>query len=135
MLTLAFFSVRGDSTTMDELAHIPAGYSYIVQKDMRLNPEHPPLLKDLAGLSILIGSKITGEQINFPVEDPSWQSAINGQWDFGAKFLYQSGNDPDKIVLWARLPMLLLMLLLLVEMLIFQFISTIIVEHWYKKMF
>jgi len=112
MLALGFFSVLGDSTTMDELAHIPAGYSYIVQKDMRLNPEHPPLLKDLAGLAVLIGSKITGTKINFPGQDPSWQKNINAQWDFGAKFLYQSGNDPDKIVLWARLPMLLIMLLL-----------------------
>jgi len=112
MLALGFFSVLGDSTTMDELAHIPAGYSYIVQKDMRLNPEHPPLLKDLAGLAVLIGSKITGTKINFPGQDASWQKNINAQWDFGAKFLYQSGNDPDKIVLWARLPMLLIMLLL-----------------------
>ncbi|MBU1136955.1 glycosyltransferase family 39 protein [Patescibacteria group bacterium] len=112
MLALGFFSILGDSTTMDELAHIPAGYSYIVKKDMRLNPEHPPLLKDLAGLSVLIGSKITGAKINFPDQDPSWQKEINAQWDFGAKFLYQSGNNPDQIVFWARLPMLLIMLLL-----------------------
>ncbi|PIZ69277.1 MAG: hypothetical protein COY10_01730, partial [Candidatus Portnoybacteria bacterium CG_4_10_14_0_2_um_filter_43_36] len=80
MLALGFFSVLGDSTTMDELAHIPAGYSYIVQKDMRLNPEHPPLLKDLAGLAVLIGSKITGTKINFPDQDASWQKNINAQW-------------------------------------------------------
>ena len=112
MLVLAFFSLRSDSATMDELAHTPAGYSYISQQDMRLNPEHPPLLKDLAGLSVWLGSKITGQTINFPFEHKSWQEDINGQWDFGGEFLYRSGNDADKIIFWARLPMLLIMLLL-----------------------
>ena len=109
---LGFFSVRGDSTTMDELAHIPAGYSYITQQDMRLNPEHPPLLKDLAGLSVLIGSKINQTPINFPSEHKSWQEDLNGQWDFGREFLYRSGNDANMIVSWARLPMILIMVLL-----------------------
>ena len=112
MFLLAFFSLRGDSATMDELAHIPAGYSYITQKDMRLNPEHPPLLKDLAGLSVRLGEKITKTPINFPSQIRAWQKDINGQWDFGGKFLYESGNDADKIIFWARLPMLLIMLIL-----------------------
>ncbi|KPJ54861.1 hypothetical protein AMJ49_07335 [Parcubacteria bacterium DG_74_2] len=43
MLVTAFFSMKDDSATMDELAHIPAGYSYLSQKDFRLNPEHPPM--------------------------------------------------------------------------------------------
>ncbi|PIV10318.1 MAG: hypothetical protein COS49_01140 [Candidatus Portnoybacteria bacterium CG03_land_8_20_14_0_80_41_10] len=112
MLTLAFFSMRDDSATMDEQAHIPAGYSYISQKDMRLNPEHPPLLKDLAGLSAWLGSKLTAQPIHFPDQIESWQKGVNDQWVFGSQFLYRSGNDADKIILWARLPMLLIMLLL-----------------------
>ncbi len=112
MLGLGFFSMKGDSTTMDELPHIPSGYSYITQRDMRLNPEHPPLLKDLAGLSVLVGSKITQTPINFPDEHKSWQEDLNGQWEFGRVLLYQSGNDADKIVFWGRLPMLLIMLVL-----------------------
>ena len=35
---VAIFSIKDDSLTMDELAHLPAGYSYLTQKDMRLNP-------------------------------------------------------------------------------------------------
>lgn len=112
MLALAFFSLRGDSATMDEQAHIPAGYSYISQQDMRLNPEHPPLLKDLAGLSAWLGSKLTAQPINFPDQLESWQTGINDQWAFGRQFLYRSGNDADQIIFWSRLPMLLLMLLL-----------------------
>jgi len=112
MFGLAFFSMLGDANTMDELAHTPAGYSYIIKQDMRLNPEHPPLLKDLAGLSVWLGSKITGEKINFPDQHPAWQNKVNGQWEFGRQFLFHSGNNADKIIFWARLPMLLLMILL-----------------------
>ena len=112
MFVLAFLSMGNDSATMDELAHIPAGYSYISQKDMRLNPEHPPLLKDLAGLSAWFGSKFTARPIHFPGQAESWREGVNNQWDFGADFLYRSGNDADKIIFWSRLPMLLIMLLL-----------------------
>jgi len=112
MLVLAFSSILDDSATMDELAHIPSGYSYITQKDMRLNPEHPPLLKDLAGFSVWLGSKITASPINFPSQAKSWQEGINDQWVFGNDFLYRSGNNADQIIFWARLPMLLIMLLL-----------------------
>jgi len=106
MFLLTFLSMRGDSATMDESAHIPAGYSYLSQKDFRLNPEHPPLIKDLAALPLLF------LKLNFPKDHPSWQEGVNNQWWFGNVFLYQSGNDADKIILWARLPMILLLILL-----------------------
>ena len=50
MIVLAIVSMRQESAIMDEVAHIPAGYSYLTQRDMRLNPEHPPLLKDLSAI-------------------------------------------------------------------------------------
>lgn len=112
MLGLAYFSLAGDSAIIDEVAHLPAGYSYITQQDMRLNPEHPPLIKDLAGGAIWLYAKITGTQINIPTDIAAWQTAINGQWDFGFEFLYRSGNDADKLILLGRLPMLLILLLL-----------------------
>src|SRR3989339_726441 len=112
MLGLAYFSLLGDSAIIDEVAHLPAGYSYIVKQDMRLNPEHPPLIKDLAGSSIWLYSQITNVKINFPDNIPAWQNAVNGQWDFGFDFLYRSGNDADKLILLGRLPMLLILLIL-----------------------
>ena len=112
MLGLAFFSIKDRANTMDELAHTPAGYSYIIKQDMRLNPEHPPLLKDLAGLSVLIGSKITKTPIYFPDQTKSWQEDLNGQWDFGRELLFRNNNDADNIIFFARLPMLLIMLVL-----------------------
>src|SRR3989344_7770979 len=104
MAGLMYFSALNDSAIMDELAHIPAGYSYLTQKDYRLNPEHPPLIKDLAALPLLF------QKINFPTDTKAWQEDINGQWTQGAVFLYETGNDADKILFWMRLPMMLLAL-------------------------
>jgi len=108
MLTLAIISLRQESAIMDEVAHIPAGYSYLTQRDMRLNPEHPPLLKDLSA----IPSALFMKGINFPKDLKSWTDDVNGQWDFGFNFLYNSGNNADKIIFWARIPMLLLLVLM-----------------------
>lgn len=105
--TLAIFSMKGDSLTMDELAHLPAGYSYITQKDMRLNPEHPPLVKDMAGFPLLF---IKG--IRFPGETKYWKDDINGQWNFGNFLLFKSGNPADAMIFWGRMPMLLIFILL-----------------------
>jgi hypothetical protein len=50
--------------------------------------------------------------VNFPLDHSAWTEDVNGQWDVGWSFLYHSGNDPDLITRVARLPMLILMLLL-----------------------
>lgn len=110
ILTIMFLLLTGsiwnDSATMDELAHIPAGFGYITQLDYRLNPEHPPLLKSASALSALIFARP-----NFPINTAYWQEDINGQWDQGRAFLYESGNDADKTLFFARFPMILLSLL------------------------
>jgi len=41
-----------DGFTIDEPYHIAAGASYLRWGDYRLNPEHPPLVKLIAGLSV-----------------------------------------------------------------------------------
>ncbi len=105
MFVLMFFSSWNDSATMDELAHIPAGYSYLTQQDYRLNPEHPPLIKDLTALPLLLLN------LNFPTNVDSWQKDINGQWTMGAIFLYEAGNNADRILRFSRFPVMLLALL------------------------
>jgi 4-amino-4-deoxy-L-arabinose transferase-like glycosyltransferase len=107
MFLVAVSSIKEDSLTMDELAHLPAGYSYLTQQDMRLNPEHPPLIKDLAGFPLLF---IKG--IQFPSGIKDWQQDLNGQWGFGNIFLFKSGNPADTMIFWGRIPMILLMILL-----------------------
>jgi hypothetical protein len=97
-----------ESATMDELAHIPAGYGYVRYLDNRLNPEHPALVKALAALPLLF------QNLKFPTDKSSWQTDVNGQWAAGAQFLYESGNDADKIIQWSRFgPMLLTILLII----------------------
>lgn len=106
-VALSLQSIRNDSLTMDELAHTTAAYSYIVESDYRLNPEHPPLLKLLAGGGIWIGSKITDTKVTTPSESQFWE-APNKQWDVGREFFYTLGNDPQFLMFWSRLPMILL---------------------------
>lgn len=107
VFVVSLLSVKGDSLTMDELAHLPAGYSYLTQKDMRLNPEHPPLVKDLAAFPLLFI-----RDINFPAEAKAWQEEVNSQWDFGREFLFRSNNPADQIIFWGRIPMILMLVLL-----------------------
>lgn len=105
MFLLMMLSSLGDSPTMDERAHIPSGYSYVAKFDFRLNPEHPPLVKALSGLFLL------PLNLNFPEHTKAWVEDINGQWDQGVAFMYEAGNDPDQILFWSRLPMMILTIL------------------------
>lgn len=105
--SLTFQASKEEAAIMDELAHIPAGYSYLRYLDYRLNPEHPPLLKVLAALPLL------GLKLNFPTSENAWQNDINGQWTVGNQFLYHSGNDADQILRWVRIgPMVLTLILI-----------------------
>jgi len=104
---------RGDSAITDELAHIPAGYGYVHNLDYRLNPEHPPLIKALAMLPVLL------LQPNFPTQASAWQSEVNSQWAMGALFLYQSGNDANAIVRVARIMPIFITILAVIFIYIF----------------
>ncbi len=97
-----------ESATMDELAHIPAGYSYVKFLDYRLNPEHPPLVKALAAFPLLF------QNLNFPLQSSAWKNDVNGQWQIGAEFLYQSGNNADQIIKWSRVGPIILTLILII---------------------
>ena len=107
LFVISVFSMMGDSLTFDEKAHLPAGYSYVKKLDMRLNPEHPPIIKSLSGIPLLFM-----DNINFPSDSPSWQEKVNGQWSFGNEFLYESNNPAEKMIFWGRFPMVLVLLLL-----------------------
>ena len=102
MLIIMLQCAMTDSGTVDEIAHIPSGYSYIKYHDYRLNPEHPPLAKALAGIPL------AAMDINGFTQDWSW-SKIN-QWEAGWHFIYEMGNNPNQIIFWSRLPMIFLAL-------------------------
>ncbi len=113
---LAVTSMWNDNANYDERIHLPAGYSYITQQDMRLNPEHPPLVKDLAALPLLF------MKINFPFQSWGWNTSLTANssrtpsWQtdvgFGNDFLYYSGNDAQKMMRYGRIPIILIGILL-----------------------
>ena len=111
MFATAVFSMKGDALTFDELAHIPAGYSYLTEQDYRLNPEHPPLAKDISAIPLLFLN------LNFPDNDQVWLQEKSApawwvQFDFGKKFLYDSGNNPREIIFWSRFAAIIMLILL-----------------------
>ncbi len=95
-----------ESAIVDEMAHIPSAYSYVHYGDMRLNPEHPPLMKDLAGIPLLFLHPA------FPLTQSTWTNGINEQWKLGSTFLHGLGNDAEAITFWARVPTILVAVLL-----------------------
>ncbi len=103
-LGVSILNANNDAITFDEVAHIPAGYSYLTQHDMRLNPEHPPLIKNLAAFPLLFMN------LNFDTSQKFWTEKVNGQWTAGRHLLWEAGNNPDKIIFWARIPIILLSL-------------------------
>src|SRR3989344_3315660 len=119
---LAIASVWNDSPVVDEIPHIGAGYSYVVQHSYQFNPEHPPLAKDLAGLALL---PFNLNQSAFSQKYPTnWPTDVNGQWNLGRALIFQTGNDAITLVRAAKLPMLL-----------FFIISAWIIFVWTKKLF
>lgn len=104
MAILGIGSMVGNSAIIDEIAHVPSAYTYDRYGDYRLNPEHPPLIKNLAGLPLQF------LDVKFGSDLVSWTKDVNGQWEAGWYFLYHLGNNPDVILFWSRLPIMLLAL-------------------------
>lgn len=119
---LMLWASSGDSAIMDELAHIPAGYSYLNNLDYRLNPEHPPLMKVLAAFPLVL------QDLNFPTDITAWTKDINGQWDMGSNFLYGSGNDAGYIIHSARILPIILTIFLII--LIYAWAAELLGRWW-----
>ncbi|HPN54854.1 MAG TPA: glycosyltransferase family 39 protein [Candidatus Moranbacteria bacterium] len=110
-IVVSVFNAKNDAATFDEVAHIPASYSYVTQHDTRLNPEHPPLIKFLSGLPLAF------MDLNFDTTQKFWTGELpnkwdEGQWAAGRHLLYEAGNNPDTIIFWSRIPIILLSLIL-----------------------
>ncbi len=100
-----------ESMSVDEVAHVGAGLSYLQRLDLRLNPEHPPLGKAIAALPLAL----RGAKADY--QGPAWNLAVDPlqayttQWVFGDSVLGR-WNPWRPTLLWARAPMLMLTLLL-----------------------
>lgn len=101
---LPFFSAQNFSPASDEITHLPSGYSYWKTGFIDLNPQHPPFVKLIASFPLLF------MDIKFDAKDPNLIGPLKDEWKFGANFLFS--NDVDKLLLWGRMPVMLLSLLL-----------------------
>ncbi|MFI6853999.1 ArnT family glycosyltransferase [Streptomyces sp. NPDC050416] len=85
--------------TIDEPVYVGAAAEYTHEHRLRHNPEHPPLGKLLIGAGVALA-------------DPRVDFSFTGdQGAVGRHLLYETGNDPWRLMLWARLPMIALTLL------------------------
>src|SRR5258708_19261611 len=111
MAILAGGAVLRESARIDEVVHIAAGVSYLQKLDLRLNEEHPPLPKILAALPLILrGTHADYSHISWTVSEKFFPAYV-GQWVFG-EWLLTKWNNPITTLAWARLPMLLLTLVL-----------------------
>lgn len=83
--------------TYDEHYYIASGYAYWQEGDFALNREHPPLVKLLVGLPLLLAPDVhwsghAGELLSYPV----------------AFFFQRNGDHIDRNLFLARLPLCLL---------------------------
>jgi hypothetical protein len=94
-----------DSPTVDEFAHLPAGYWTLQTGRFDLFPLNPPLIKVLSALPVLaLDPEIDTE---LPVENTGWFP-----WMFGTGFMERNRPIYDRIFLLGRLPVVALGMLL-----------------------
>lgn len=91
------------SAVVDEPAHLTSGYLALTERDLRVNREHPPLVKALAALPLVPLHPV------FPPDPPGAPSRGSEDYEFDAsrRFLYQA-NDADRLLFRARLPIVAL---------------------------
>jgi hypothetical protein len=97
-----FFASRAKSPSNDESLHIMAGATYIATREIIVNPQHPPLLKELAGLSLAMAGIHWRNPANTPLEK------LPAGWEWPAGNAFVAGLGVTRTLFWARLPLLLL---------------------------
>ncbi|MGW2934774.1 phospholipid carrier-dependent glycosyltransferase [Streptomyces sp. NPDC001156] len=85
--------------TIDEPVYVGTAVVYVREHSLRFNPEHPPLGK------LIIA---TGTVLAHPRLEPGFRG---DQGRLGRRLLYESGNDPWRVMFWARLPVMVMTLL------------------------
>lgn len=84
--------------TIDEPVYVGAAAEYLYERRLVHNPEHPPLGKLVVGVGVALA-------------DPEVDRSFTGdQGRLGRHLLYESGNDPWRLMLFARLPVIVLTL-------------------------
>ena len=99
------FFIRANSQTIDEAMHLAAGYSYLAKRDFRIEPQNPPLIKELLALPLFLAYRLP-----FNPDSQQWRDADG--YSIGQDLLYKSTIPADQMLAWSRLPNLLFGVLL-----------------------
>jgi hypothetical protein len=94
------------SAVVDEPAHLTSGYLSLVEGDLTVNREHPPFIKALAALPLLL----LHPALPAAQADPKSRTSEDFEFDYSRRFLYKA-NDADRLLGAARLPIVALTLL------------------------
>src|SRR5438876_8542947 len=87
--------MKDKSATYDEVAHLPAGYTYLTTGIVKLNQRHPPLIKEICAFPLLF--------LNIkPLLDRKTLRETNidlaYEWNYGRNFLYHRDHDADRVL-------------------------------------
>jgi hypothetical protein len=105
MFALEATSARLKSPTYDEQGYIARGYAYVKLNDRHILIGTPMMLNAWNALPLL-----ALPDVNLETDHPTWEGT--DFHDVGSHFLWESGNDVDQVVFWARVPTMILSLLL-----------------------
>lgn len=104
-LSMGVWGIVRMSVTFDELAHLSGGYTYIAERDYRINSQdHPPLAKIIAAVPLLF---LNPQTFTY---HPFWKSGA--QWSYGDLFLFHNRVSHDMLLRAGRISLLGLSVLL-----------------------
>ncbi|MFE2510961.1 ArnT family glycosyltransferase [Streptomyces naganishii] len=102
-MAVAMVTAAAEQTpTIDEPVYVGTAAFYLHEHSVAFNPEHPPLGKLLIAAGVAVAD---------PRADAAFRNFTGDQGALGRHLLYESGNDPWRLMLWARLPVIALTLL------------------------
>ena len=133
----------GDSITSDEMPHITSGFYYLKTGRYFLNPEHPPLIKDISAVLPLFVLNPFFPKVSYDYPSPSNESEkedlffnknvfprnleiTNYHWD-NRMLIFNPKNNPDLIIFLARLGVILFNSAMLFVL------YFLLKKHWGKK--
>ncbi|HZF14126.1 MAG TPA: glycosyltransferase family 39 protein, partial [Thermoanaerobaculia bacterium] len=101
---LCFHGLLWDTPTVDEFAHLPAGWFYLQTGSFALFPQNPPLVKVLSALPLFLVH---------PALDPAARVQNTGwyPWVYGTGFMERNRAIYERVFFLGRLPIVLLGLL------------------------
>ena len=104
-LALVLGSLRHHSPTVDEFAHLPAGYYYLRTGDFSLYSKNPPLVKLIAAVPWLWLKPAWEAEVSN--EHPAWRP-----WEYGAAIMRLNAARYQSLFDWGRVMTVGLALLL-----------------------